>query len=214
MKTRIIVAITQHSFRELLVQALRVDGGYEVVAELTSGVAVLEKCATTMPELLIVDLKFPDMAVADLLRTVRSDFPVVRVMVYSGSGNLSLTREVLTARPHGFVHREEPLSEFHEALRAVLRGSRFISGMGSRVLDAPSDPALSRNNGNGLTKREGEVLVLLAQGCSSKQIGASLGLSPKTVDHYRADLMEKLGIHDVAGLTRYALTKGLVKDAS
>lgn len=212
MKTRLILAIGQRSFRDLLSLALRTEGDYDIVAEVARGADVLEKCAVMPPDIVITDLKFPDLSVAELVRRIRLQYQEVRVIVFSGSGNEELTREVLAARPHGFVHREEPLNEFYETLRAVVRGSRFYSNFASSLLDAPSDPGRGRaSNGNTLTPREAEVLSLLARGRSSKEIGTELGLSTKTVDHYRAAVMSKLHIHDVAGLTRYALTAGLLK---
>ncbi|MBX7211776.1 MAG: response regulator transcription factor [Verrucomicrobiaceae bacterium] len=211
MKTRLFLAINQRCFRDLLGMALRTEGHFEIMAEPTCGMEILEKCAALRPDIVISDLKFSDMSAAELSRRLRHEAPEVRVLVFSGSGNEALTREVLAARPHGFVHREEPLNEFYEALRAVARGTRFFSNFASSLLDAPSDPGAGRKNGYRLTPREREVLALLARGLSSKEIGSQLGLSPKTVDHYRADLMSKLDIHDVAGLTRYAITAGVLK---
>lgn len=207
-KTLVLMADAHTCVRELLEVALALEGSCQVTGQMGLGADVLKICEKQAPGLLLMEAVLPDMSGAELLFTVRHRWPETRVIVLTGSKNRDAIIEVLEARPQGFVHKEEPLAVFYEVLRAVIRGSRYYSGHAVRLLDA------QMQNGKTikltLSPRETSVLTLLARGYSSKQIAAELQLAVKTVEHYRASLMAKLNIHDVAGLTRHALSLGLV----
>ena len=207
-RKRAIIADAHSCVRELVEVALRLEGSCQVVGQTGLGMGVLEQCRAEEPEILILDPKLPDVSGVEIVRRVKEQHRDVRILIFSGSNSREITLGVLEARPHGFAHKEEPLEVFYDVLRAVVRGSRHYSEYGVRLME----PC----HGNGetskaaLAPRETDVLRLLARGLSSKQIAHELKLAAKTVDHYRTTLMSKLDIHEVAGLTRYALSVGLV----
>ncbi|MBE7498572.1 MAG: response regulator transcription factor [Verrucomicrobiaceae bacterium] len=208
MKTTMVIAESHGLLRDLLALAVSSEAQMQVSSLCASGREVLAFCEKNAPDVLLIGCALEDMTGVSLLKKMHADHPETRVLMLTGEGNGEVLTLPIQEQPHGIFHRNDPLPVFYEVLRAVARGARYHS-----------ERVIRHANGGGhngktphvkLTEREREVLVLLARGRSSKQIAHDLKLSPKTVDHYRADLMKKLDIHDVAGLTRHALKAGLV----
>ena len=207
MKTNVVLVEDHRSVRQMLALVLEREGGYAVVGEAGTGYEALKMCARVRPRLVILDLALPELNGLEVLRRLRAEARETRVLVYSGVENRELTLDVLRERPHGFVHKRDSLATLREALRAVTAGSSFLTPFATDLLDMargaePSRPAL--------TERERAVLQMVAEGMSSKTMADRLGVAPKTVDHYRAALMEKLDLHNIARLTRYAVRHGVV----
>ena len=206
-KARVIVVDAHACVRELVEMALRLEGNCEVVGRAGHAASLLHLCTLERPEILVLDPKLPDISGGEIVRRLRQQHREMKIVVLSGTMSREVTLDVLDARPHGFVHKEEPLSIFYEVLRAVMRGSQCFSEYGARLMEQPTESGGARVV---LTRREKDVLGFLAHGLSSKQIAHELNLATKTIDHYRMALMSKLNIHEVAGLTRYAVSTGLV----
>ena len=207
MKTNVVLVDDYCSVRQMLAQVLEREGGYAVVGEAKTGFEALKVCARVRPRLVILDLALPEMNGLEVLRRLWAESRDVRVLVYSGVENRELTLAVLRERPHGFVHKRDSLATLREALRAVTAGGSFLTAFATELLD------LSRGAGPAgpvLTERERAVLQMVAEGMSNKAMADRLGIAAKTVEHHRATLMEKLGLHDVARLTRYAVRLGVV----
>ena len=208
MKTSIVIAESHGLLRDLLALAVATESHAQVVGTCESGEKALALCEEFDAGLLVIGCALSDMSASNLLKLTKSKLADLRVMMLTGDANGEVLDLPTREQPHGIFHRNDPLPVFYDVLRAVARGARYHSSQA--IHHAPGANA----NGNGshvkLTGRERDVLTLLARGRSSKQIAHQLSLSPKTVDHYRADLMKKLDIHDVAGLTRHALKAGLV----
>jgi len=206
MKSTLVIAESHGLMRGLLALAVSTEVQMNVTGLCAGGHEVLALCDRQAPNVLLIGCALEDMSCVSLLKKVHANYPATRVVMLTGEGNGEVLAMPIHQQPHGIFHRDDPLPVFYEVLRAVTRGARYHSEHVIR----------HANGGNGtsppvkLTERECEVLSLLARGSSSKQIAHDLKLSPKTVDHYRADLMKKLNIHDVAGLTRHALKAGLV----
>ncbi|MFN7565406.1 MAG: LuxR C-terminal-related transcriptional regulator [Prosthecobacter sp.] len=208
MKTKMVIAESQCLLRELLMLAVSNEGQVLVAGQCASGSEVLEICSKQPPELLLIGCALEDMSCTTLVRRVHAEHPQIRLLVLAGEGSDEMLALPLREQPHGMFHRHDSLAVLYDALRAVVRGAHYHSG---QVIHHAAGGGQSGKTGPmKLTSREKDVLGLLARGRSSKQIAHDLKLSPKTVDHYRADLMKKLDIHDVAGLTKHALKAGLV----
>ena len=207
-RKRALVADAHSSVRELVEMGMTLEGSCQVVGHAGCGTDLLDKLNSDDLEILILDPKLPDISGADIIRRVRKEHRQVRILVFSGASNREVMVEMLEAHPHGFAHKEEPLRVFYDVLRAVVGGSRCYSEYGVRLMETSGDQAARIKTP--LSPREKDVLRLLALGRSSKEIAFKLSLAIKTVDHYRATLMTKLGIHEVAGLTRYAVGAGMV----
>ncbi len=206
-KRKVVLADVHASVREMTQIVLTLEGTYEVVAHAGNGRDALQACRKFSPELLILDLTLTGLPALEVIRAVRTEQRGMRVLIFSGSHCRGMTMEALRMQPHGFVHKEDALPTFYEALRAVSLGHQFFTRYASRLLDElASDSAVKSK----LTAREHSVLQMVAEGRTSKEMALYLAVAPKTIEHYRAQLMEKLNLHDVANLTRYAVNAGMV----
>lgn len=193
----------------MLGRILTMDGNYELVGDTGSGLEGLQLCRSLQPRVAIVDLLLPEMSGVEVLEALRKEGLETRVLIYSGTLNQTVVANALRARPHGFVHKEDSLSSLLDALRTVAEGGSFLTPFATDLAEQANAGVspISR-----LSPRERTVLQLVAEGFSSKQIGDRLGISAKTVEHHRTALMQKLDVHDIAGLTRLAVREGLVRN--
>jgi len=207
MKKRIVIADDHVSIRDMLVWVLMREPNYDVIGAAGSGLDALKVCCEHRPDLLILDLVLPCISGPEVLRRIRRMAPETRVLIYSGTCSLLLMREALMERPHGYVEKLEGLTILRQAIAAVAGGGSYFSGEAHHVM---CECCTERVAGCDLSPREREVLQMIAEGRSSKEISSVLKLALKTVENHRANLMAKLKMHDVATLTRYAAGRGMV----
>ena len=206
MKTRVVVVDDHASIRQMLALVLAREGPYEVVGEAGTGFEAMRVCRRMRPQLVVLDLVLPELNGVEVLRNLREEKLESRFMIYSGAQNRALIVDALQARPHGFVHKSDPLSTFCEALHAVSKGCCYFTPFATKLMDETRHAAARIV----LTDRERAVLQMIAEGKSNKEMACRFSISPKTVEHCRAHVMQKLDKHDVAALTRYAVSLGLV----
>lgn len=207
MKKRIVIVDDHVSIRDMLVWILMQETGYEVIGEAGSGIEAIKVCGICQPDLLILDLVLPCISGIEVLRRVRRELPRTRVLIYSGTCNGAVMKEALRERPHGYVGKLEGLKILKRAISTIADGGNYFSTEASQAL---SETLGTRPHDTDLSRREREVLQLIAEGRSSKQISGLLDVALKTVENHRANLMAKLDMHDVASLTRYAARNGMV----
>ncbi len=208
---RLVIIEDQTAIRELLVEILRLDKNYQLVGESGDGQKALTLCLEVKPDLLVLDAKLPGLNGVDLLRRLVKHLPHIRVLVFSGHENPVLVREMLEVGAHGFVEKTAGLTEFKKGLETVAAGGTFFGPAVAALLrDVVANPG-SSNSADFLTDREREILQLVAESHSTKEIASKLDISAKTVDNHRTNLMRKLNLHDVASLTRYAFDIGLIE---
>jgi DNA-binding NarL/FixJ family response regulator len=186
---------------------LRGDSAFQVIGEAGSGIEAIKVCAACRPDVLILDLVLPCISGTEVLRRVRKELPAIRILIFSGACNTALIREALWEGPHGYVEKLEGLHILRKAIATVAQGGNYFGPEARRSL---KDWARERPQTGELSRREREILQLVAEGRSSKQISDLLNVAVKTVENHRANLMAKLDIHDVASLTRYAAGRGMV----
>jgi len=208
MKTRIVLVDDHASVRDMLVCILKREPGYEVVGEAGTGLAALRVCEQTQPDLVILDLILPELSGLEIIRRMTAAMPAVRLLVYSGAMHQAQIIDALKSHPHGYVAKSDSLQTLRDAIAVVTAGGRYFSQCAACFLSVAGEPQCP--DATGLTCREREILQLVAEGGSNKEIAQRLGVSCKTVENHRARLMGKLQIHDVATLTRYAVCQGIV----
>lgn len=211
LMNRLVIIEDQTAIREMLVEILKLDSNYQLVGEAGDGQAAVQLCLDTNPDLCILDAKLPGLNGVDILRRISKRLPQMRVLVFSGHENPVLVREMLEAGAHGFVEKTAGLFELKKGLETVASGGTYF---GPAVAALLRNVVANPNTGSApdfLTDREREILQLVAESHSTKEIAAKLGISVKTVDNHRTNLMRKLNLHDVASLTRYALEIGLIE---
>jgi DNA-binding NarL/FixJ family response regulator len=209
MPIRVLIADDHAVVAEGLRHLVEAERDIEVVACVGDGREAVQQARDTQPDVVLMDLSMPELNGADATRAILERDPRCRVIVLSMYAQREYVRRALKAGAAGYVVKRSAAKEV-DAIRAVHAGQRYLSPRVADVVledytDERQDDPLAR-----LSAREREVLQLLAEGHTGAQIAARLSLSQKTVETYRARLVEKLGIRDLAGLVRFAIQKGLV----
>ncbi|HZP59891.1 MAG TPA: response regulator transcription factor [Opitutaceae bacterium] len=208
MKPARLVIVEDHTMvRQLLSDAVRIDPGLQIAAAVGSVAAGLAACLAHKPDLAIVDWMLPDGSGLTLVQQAQPRLPHLRFIMVTSNDQEHVVREASETGVQGFVFKRSSLETFREAVAAVLQGQRFYCPESSQLLLAASrsegsDPA------RGLTPREREILRAVAGGLGTKEIAGRLDVSAKTVANHLATLKEKLQIHEMAGLVRYAIKHG------
>ncbi|MBL9202791.1 MAG: response regulator transcription factor [Opitutaceae bacterium] len=209
---RLVIIEDQNAVREMLVAILGIDSAFEIVGQASDGQAGVQLCLETSPDICILDAKLPGLNGVDVLRRVRKKLPDLRTLVFSGYESPQLLREMLAAGANGFVEKTASLSELRSGLETIASGRDYFSpAITSLLRTVAAHPERIASASDPLTNREREILQLVAESYSTREIAGKLGLSSKTVDNHRTNLMRKLNLHDVASLTRHALETGLVQ---
>lgn len=188
--------------------------GIEVVAETGDGREALRLVRERKPDIAMIDISMPGLNGLDVAARIAHDRPATRVIIVSMHGDDATVRRALTAGAAGYLLKNSDRAELEMALRTVARGDTWLTPtLTKRVVAAFTQETKLPEAGPfaALTPRQREVLQLVAEGYSNKEIAQRLDVAPKTVETHRTELMERLGIHGVAGLVRYAIQVGLVR---
>ncbi|HYK19192.1 MAG TPA: response regulator transcription factor [Pyrinomonadaceae bacterium] len=186
--------------------------GLVVVGEAGKGNEAIELIRKLKPNLVLLDITMPDGSGFDVLDRLTKEFPEVRVIVLTVHEAGEYAIRALREGAAGFLPKSAASTELEQAIQTVIRGEVYISPETSRkTLLEYGKGATKRELLATLSPRQREVLRLIAEGRTTKQIAQELEISVKTVESHRAQLMERLDIHDVAGLVRYAITVGLIQ---
>lgn len=183
----------------------------QVVGEASSGEEALQQAESERPDVVLMDIAMKGMTGLDAAARMRERLPTVRVIILSMHSGEEYVLQALRAGAVGYLLKDAATGELELALRSVMRGESWFSPAVSRqVVEGYVQRVGGEAVADVLTARQREVLRLVAGGKSTKEIAYDLNLSVKTVETHRAQIMERLGIRDVAGLVRYALRTGLV----
>lgn len=216
-RIRVVLADDHKLVREGF-RALLQDGqSVEVVGEADDGEAALEQVAATRPDVVVMDIGMPRLNGIDATHRVRELPSAPEVLILSMHASSEMVVAALRAGARGYLVKDDAGEDLEAAIRAVARGKPYISTTVSGVVvrklipGVPdAEPAGDDSPWDRLTERQREVLQLIAEGHSTKEIAAQLDRSVKTIDTFRSQIMERLDIHDVASLTRYAIRTKLV----
>lgn len=217
MKKITVLLADDHSVvREGLQALLQAENDIKVVGQAKTGVEAVEMACRLRPDVVVMDIAMPLLNGLDATRQIREKVSETKILILSAYSNSSCIEQVLTNGATGYLIKKSSIYILAQAIRQVHQGNRFFDPS----IDASTiqDPLKKKvrdlqhdTRGAALSTRETEVLILTAQGLLNKQIAAELGLSTKTSEKHRYSLMEKLNIHDTAGLTQYAIASGLTE---
>ncbi len=186
----------------------------EVIGEAKDGLQALEMVERLLPSIALLDISMPGMTGLEVLKQVRAQFPLVKVILLSMYDNSEYVSDAIQSGAVGYLIKDGAEDELAFAIKAVMRGDVYLSPSISRQLANAfvkrPEAGVAGSTSGVLTTRQTEVLCLIAKGHSSKGVARELNLSVKTIETHRAQIMERLGIRDVAGLVRYAIRSGLV----
>ena len=207
---RVIIADDHAVVAEGLKHVVETQADMQVVSLAVEGREAVRQARDLQPDVVLMDLSMPELNGADATREILGRDPKCRVIVLSMYAEREYVRRALKAGAAGYVVKRSAAKEVVEAIRAVHSGQRYLS---PRIADVVLDDYTGEDRDDPLARlsaRDREVLQLLAEGRTSAQIAERLSLSQKTVETYRARLVDKLGIRDVAGLVRFAIQRGIV----
>lgn len=208
---RVVIADDHKVVRVGLEQLLETFDDVEFLGSGAGGEQAVALCEHHRPDVLLLDLSMPDLDGIEVTKRLRDASPDTKVVVFTSFSDRERIVQALDAGAVGYLLKDAATGELELALRTVIRGESWLSPAVSRQV---VDGYVQRVGGDAgldvLTARQREVLRLVASGKSTKEIAFVLNLSVKTVETHRAQIMDRLGIRDVAGLVRYALRTGLI----
>lgn len=213
MAITVLLADDHQLVREGLRALLECQPDIRVVAEARDGAAAVELARKHRPDVVVMDIAMPKLSGIEATRLIRSELAETRVIVLSMHGHQKIVVEVLRAGATGYLLKDCAQEGLAQAIRAVKASLTFFSsGLVDTVIQEYAGPGAGEASGAtpDLTHRERQVLTLIGEGQPTRQIAATLGVSVKTVETYRRQLMNKLEVKSVAGLTKQALRMGLV----
>ena len=212
MNLRVLLADDHTLVRAGLRKLLESIADLEVVGEASDGLALLALTATLKPNLVLMDISMPGLSGLEATARLRKEWPDTKVIILSMHQSEEYVRQALRQGASGYLLKDCAPNELEMAIKAVCRGETYLSPAVTK--DVLSDYVQRLRDeaqpGDQLTPRQREVLQLVAEGLSTKEIARRLDLSVKTVDTHRSTLMRQLDIHEVTGLVRYALRTGLI----
>jgi DNA-binding NarL/FixJ family response regulator len=208
IRARVLLADDQELVRAGIRALLERSAEVEVVGETGDDEEALTLIREQRPDLVLLDITTPAASGLEILERVKKAFPSIRVIMLSAHESEEYALSARRSGAAGFLLKKAPSIDLTTAIAKVMQGEHYFP---RRVSNNPGQPTNGRSNNERLTSRQLEVLVRIAEGHSTKEIARSLNISAKTVESHRASLMERLKIHDIVGLVRYAIRMGLVR---
>ena len=205
--TRILLADDQLLVREGMRALLANLPQYEIIAECAEGTSAVEAVCRLHPDVAILDIDMPGISGIEAAKQIHAFDPGIEILILSAIDRREIIQQALSAGVSGYLHKDFILDELRFALGAVLSGSRYLSPRIQDCLINEPDGVIMP----GLTPRQTEILRLVASGRTTKEVARDLGISPKTVEFHRSQIMDRIGVHDVTALTRFAMQQGLIK---
>lgn len=212
MSVQVILADDHEIMREGLRLILSRVPNVQVVGEARDGREVLELARRLNPQIVIMDVGMPELNGIDASRQLLADQPGIKVIALSALADRRYVLGMLEAGACGYVVKSAAGDELVKAIQCAIGGRKFISPeVAGSLVDAYTHREFPAAGGTSLSPREREILQQLAEGKTSKEIGVSFSISTRTVETHRRNIMQKLGVHNLADLTRYAIREGLVQ---
>ena len=210
---RLLIADSETLFRAGLRLLLTGFARMQVIGEAEDGHELLRLAAAQPCDVVLMEVVLPHLNGLDVIGRLRRDHPAVRVVMLSNRASPAQVAQALGAGAHGFLSKRATPGELEEAIRAVANGGFYVGHRtaGKLLGTFRAFQRLDRDgNGQSLTPRQREIVQLIVEGHTSRQIASILRLSLKTVNHHRADIMARLNVHDVTGLVRWAIHTGII----
>jgi two-component system response regulator NreC len=212
--TRILIADDHSIVRAGLRALLKSEPSLDLVGEASGGYEAIELVERIKPDVLVLDLSMPDLDGIAVTRKIKPAFPDLRILILTLHVDQALLKEAIKAGASGYILKRAAEAELISAIRMIVRGDLYVDPALMRsLLEEPAHTAAAAPSAaiESLTPRETEILKLLVEGYTNRQIGERLGISVRTVDGHRANLSEKLGLRNRVEYVRYAREHGLIE---
>ena len=212
----VLLAEDHQIVREGVRSLLEQEPDIEVIGEAATGRQAVQLARKLQPAVVVMDIAMPLLNGLEATRQIRKASPAPKVLILSAHGDEAYVKQVTHLDASGFLLKQTSAHDLARAIREVQAGNTCFSHSISKHLQGhfqsvPGRQAAAKNRENSLSPREAEVLQLIAEGKPNKQIASELGVSFKTADKHRQHLMNKLNLHDIAALTRYAIKEGIIE---
>lgn len=215
-RTTVLIADDHAVLRQSLRVLLSAESDIEVVGEAETGHQAVQLTREFLPDVVVMDIAMPLLNGLEATRQITREVPSTRVIMLSSYSDDEYVEQLTDAGAIGYLLKQCPASDLINAIREAKQGNAYFSpAISRRLLEHYRQAFVSgqpvRKAGEALTSREAEVVQLIAEGKTNKEIAGVLCISVKTVEKHRQQVMNRLNIHDIAGLTRYALAKGIIE---
>ncbi len=215
MSIRVVLADDHKILREGLRSLLQNDERFDVLGEADSGRGVIQLAAKHSPDVIIMDITMPDLNGIEATRRVMEEKPGTKVLALSVHTDKRFILRMFEAGAMGYLRKDCASEELLRAIETIVQGGRYLNPRTCGISLEDVDRLNRQRSGrmhipDGLTSREREVLQLVAEGKTSRDIADQLGISTKSIEKYRQNIMDKLDLHSVADLTRYAIAEGII----
>jgi RNA polymerase sigma factor (sigma-70 family) len=217
-KTKVLIVDDHRVVIEGIKSALSVSPDLEVIGEALNGHQAIKKAKSLKPDIVIMDISMPDLNGIDATLQIKKLDPRIKIIIFSMYSNREYVVDLFKAGISSYVLKKDPMSDLVSAIKAVERGGTYFTTISSEILlnyvKELDDSNNNINNANGfesLSLREREVFQLLSEGKSIKEIAETLGISRKTVETHKYNIMEKLHAKNITELTKLAIKKGIIQ---
>lgn len=217
MKHSILVVDDHQLVLDGLVSIVKEMNDFEIIASARNGKEGLQLAETFKPEIILMDIDMPVMNGLEATRRIKSSVKDSKIIMLTMHNEASLIKKVMDIGADGYLLKNSDREEFHNALCSVSKGKSYFS---AEVTERLLNPSLNKNSTfetdtdtiqlAKLTEREIDILKLIAEGLSNKEVGDKLFISHRTVDTHRTNLMKKLDVHNIAGLIKFAIKNGMI----
>ena len=208
---QIVIADDHALLRQGIISIIETSEGMEVIGEASDGLELLNMLKNITPHMVILDISMPKMRGFEATREIKSSYPDINILILSMHKKKEYLYHAFSTGASGYLLKEDTDTELFTAIETIRRGDVYVSPLLQKEL---TSDLISLSSGDGilpkepLSTREREVLKLIAEGKSSKEIGKLLFISTRTVEHHRASIMKKLKLKSIADLVKYAIQKG------
>jgi two-component system response regulator NreC len=214
-KIKVLIAEDHTIVRQGLYTLLKSHGNFEVIAEAKDGIEAIEKTKKLLPDIVVMDITMPVLNGIEATRQLKKLFPEIKVVILTMHTDKDYIRQAFQAGATCYLNKESADTDLIAALYAAYHNKTFLTPTISKIVAEgyvhDSKRGAESNSYELLTLREKTVLQLVAEGHSNKEMASRLSISANTINNHKSHIMRKLNIHDTAGLTRYAIKKGLIK---
>lgn len=208
--TSVYITEDESLLRDFVKDLLGERDGFKVVGDCGDAEHALAECLTLKPDMVITDVRLPGMDGVELTERLREKFPDIKVLLMSGSFSLSIIRRALVLKVNGILEKSGGLAEMQKAIDSVASGQTYYGDAIMRSLPELLSGKAEPHPVETLTSREREILCMIAEGLSTREMADKLSISVRTADVHRMHIMSKLDAHNIASLTRIAIAHGMV----
>lgn len=217
-KTKVLIVDDHRVVIEGIKSALSVSPDLEVIGEALNGHQAIKKAKSLKPDIIIMDISMPDLNGIDATLQIKKMDPHIKIIIFSMYSNREYVIDLFKAGISSYVLKKDPMSDLISAIKAVERGGTYFTTISSEILlnyvkelDNSNNNINNTNGFESLSLREREVFQLLSEGKSIKEIAETLGISRKTVETHKYNIMEKLHAKNITDLTKLAIKKGIIQ---